>query len=104
MEQIASDGVDYIFHCAAVTKSSDMVSNPTEVIEASVYGTANALNLAREKSVRSMVYTSSMEVYGATDPSLESIAEEHLGYVDLILFKCVFEFSHADIPPVFHTV
>jgi len=76
-------GVDYIFHCAAVTKSSEMVSNPTEVIETSVFGTTNVLNIAREKSVKSMVYMSSMEVYGATDPSLESVAEEHLGYLDL---------------------
>lgn len=75
--------VDYIFHCAAVTKSSEMAANPVDVIETSVKGTNNILALAREKCVKSMVYLSSMEVYGITDPAKSFITEDDLGYIDL---------------------
>ncbi len=78
-----NDSVDYIFHCAAVTKSSEMVSNPAGVIETSIKGTSNVLALAKEKSVRSMVYLSSMEVYGLTDPALPFVTEGDLGFLDL---------------------
>ena len=74
---------DYIFHCAAVTKSSEMVSNPALVIETSLNGTMNVLNLAREKSARSLVYMSSMEVYGAKDHTPELVTEDQLSYIDL---------------------
>lgn len=75
--------VDYIFHCAAVTKSAEMAANPVGVIKTSIKGTENILALAREKNVKSMVYLSSMEVYGITDPALPWVKEENLGYIDL---------------------
>lgn len=75
--------VDYVFHCAAVTKSSEMVSNPVGVIETSIKGTMNILNLAREKNAQSVVFLSSMEIYGITDPALSSVNENVLGYIDL---------------------
>ena len=80
---IVSGNVDYIFHCAAVTKSSEMVAHPVEVIETSIKGTENVLALAREKRVQSMVYLSSMEVYGITDSTLAWVTEDDLGYIDL---------------------
>ncbi len=75
--------VDYIFHCAAITNSSKMVSEPTNVINTSISGTSNMLRLARDKNVKSMVYLSSMEVYGVTDTLLPLVTEETLGYIDL---------------------
>ncbi len=75
--------IDYIFHCAAVTKSSEMAENPVGVIETSVKGIMNILALAREKQIKSMVYLSSMEVYGITDPALPAIYESDLGTIDL---------------------
>ena len=78
-----SDRVDYIFHCAAVTKSAEMAANPVDVIETSIKGTDSILALAREKSVKSMIYLSSMEVYGITDPSMIWVTEEDLGTIDL---------------------
>ncbi len=78
-----SGNVDYIFHCAAVTKSSEMVLNPVGVVETSIKGTDYALKLAREKCVKSMVYLSSMEVYGITDPAIPRVSEDNLGYIDI---------------------
>ncbi|QDR81959.1 NAD-dependent epimerase/dehydratase family protein [Sporomusa termitida] len=83
-EAVKVDGsVDYIFHCAAVTKSFEMVSNPVGVIETSIKGTFNILTLAKRKHVKSMIYLSSMEVYGLTDPDIPSVSEADLGYIDL---------------------
>ena len=75
--------VDYVFHCAASTKSSDMAANPVGVIETSIKGMINVLTLAKEKHVKSMVYLSSMEVYGITDPDLPKVTEDILGFIDL---------------------
>jgi nucleoside-diphosphate-sugar epimerase len=80
-EPLAFDGpVDYFFHCAAMTKSSEMVATPVDVIETSVLGTKNILALAREKQAKSLVYLSSMEVYGRMEGE---VAESDLGYLDL---------------------
>ena len=50
----------------------------------SIYtGSRNVLEFAKEKTVKGLVYLSSMEVFGATDPSKEIITEKDLGYVDL---------------------
>ena len=75
--------VDYIFHCAAVTKSSEMASNPVGVVEISLRGTSNILDLAGKKHIKSMVYLSSMEIYGDTDPALPYVTEDILGSIDL---------------------
>lgn len=77
------ENIDYIIHCAAVTKSKEMVLFPVENIQTAVLGTENILQLAKNMKVKSIVYLSSMEVYGVTDPSLEKVTEEDLGYIDL---------------------
>jgi nucleoside-diphosphate-sugar epimerase len=75
--------IDYIIHCAANTKSRDMVTNPVENIQTSIYGTDNICRLAKEKGVKSMVYLSSMEVYGVLNYNMGSVLESDLGYIDL---------------------
>lgn len=65
MDEIKVDGqVDYIIHCASCTDSRDFVEKPVETILTGMNGTEYMLKLARQKKVRSMVYLSSMEVYG----------------------------------------
>lgn len=75
------DSVDYIFHCASITASKTMVEKPVETLLTSIEGTKNILNLAREKKCISVVYISSMEMYGAFNVSKE-IRETDLGFVD----------------------
>lgn len=75
------DDIDHIIHCASVTASKTMVESPVETIRTSIYGTANMLELAKEKNVRSMVYVSSMEMYGTFKDSLD-VTEDKLGYID----------------------
>lgn len=75
---------DYIIHCAAPTKSAYMISNPVETIESIVVGTRNMLELAKRFQVKSMVYLSSMEVYGQIECAEERrIQENELGNIDI---------------------
>lgn len=75
------DSFDYIIHCAAPTKSIFMVSNPKVTYDTIVCGTENMLKLATRLKVKSMVYLSSMEVYGVINKPYR-IKEDELGFVD----------------------
>ena len=75
---------DYIIHTAAVTTSSIMVSKPVETADSIVLGTKNILDLARRSDIKSMVYISSMEVFGQVNlPDNRRAAENDLGFVDI---------------------
>lgn len=74
--------VDYIFHTASVTTSKDFVDHPVETILTTLKGTQYLLELAREKKVRSMVYLSSMEIYGVVDAEHYNVRETDYGYID----------------------
>lgn len=69
--------VDYIIHGASPTASLFFVQHPVETIQIAVKGTSNLLELARVKKVRSFVYLSSMEVYGA--PQADTFIQESQG-------------------------
>lgn len=73
--------VDYIIHGASVTSSRSFVEHPVETIMTSVLGTRNLLELARAKNVKSMVYLSSMEIYG-TATEQKVLTENMVGYLD----------------------
>ena len=80
---------DYIIHCAAVTKSVQMIKEPVSVARGIVLGTDRILKLAYENQVKGMVYLSSMEVYGQTFSACLKetgetgrVTEEDLGYID----------------------
>lgn len=81
MPTISTD-IDFIFHCAAVTNSKMMVEKPVEVTEGIVLGTGNMMRLCHEKKVESIVYLSSMEVYGQNLHS-SKVSENDLGTIDL---------------------
>lgn len=76
--------VDHILHTASVTASKAFVKEPVETLMTAIDGTRNLLEFARCKQVRSMVYISSMEAYGITDPALERVTEKDLGYIDIL--------------------
>lgn len=96
MEKINVPGdLDYIIHCASITDSKTMKNYPVETFLTSVDGTRNILELARQKKIKSMVYLSSMEMYGTeAEKTLKSmehskykesdfVTEDMLGYIDL---------------------
>lgn len=76
------EDVEFIIHGASATSSKYFVSNPVETIKTALDGTTNILELAREKSIQSMVYLSSLEVYGTPAEDAGKIAETDYGYID----------------------
>ena len=78
-----SENVDYIFHTACTTRSKDMVDFPVELITSSVCGTINILNFAKSHKAKSVVYLSSMEVYGVANFHGKKLKEDELGCLDL---------------------
>ena len=79
-----SQKVDYIVHGASITQSSSFVENPVETIDTAYIGTKNILEFARQKKVKSIVYLSSMEVFGITDPYLTEVHENDYGYINIL--------------------
>lgn len=74
--------IDYIIHCASPTKSKFFIENPVETIDTAVIGTKRILECARNWNVKSMVYLSSMEMYGTLDK--EDVYETDQGYIDTL--------------------
>ena len=73
-DRITVDGkVDYIIHGASATSSKYFVSNPVETIQTAMNGTTHILEFAKEKTVKGMVYLSSLEVYGTPDRDRKSV-------------------------------
>lgn len=77
--------IDFIFHCASVTASKYMISNPVETILTSVEGTKNILYLAKEKKCKSVIYVSSMEMYGKLENA--NVTEAELGYINPLVVR-----------------
>lgn len=76
--------VDYIIHGASVTSSQDFLYKPVETITTALYGTEKILETAKELKVKSVVYLSSMEVFGITDTRLDEVRENDYGYIDIL--------------------
>ena len=77
--------IGQLVHCAATTKSAEMASHPVETADGIVLGTRNVLELARRCHARSMVFLSSMEVYGSLDtPAGTRTTEDCMGAIDIL--------------------
>ncbi len=70
------DGVDTVFHVAALPRIPLSIAKPVETHMTNVVGTLNVLMAARDAQVRRVVFSSSSSVYGAqpTLPLVESMA------------------------------
>ena len=62
----AVEGVEVVFHLAALPSVARSLANPVATTEVNVGGTLNVLMAARETGVRRVVYASSSSVYGDT--------------------------------------
>lgn len=73
--------VDYVLHAASITQSKAFVQSPIETIKTTLWGTDNLLRLAQQHNVTSMVYLSTMEVYGAVSKTGQ-VSETDFGYLN----------------------
>lgn len=107
---IVDEQIDYILHGASETSSRAFVEKPVETILTAVEGTKNLLEFAQKKHVKSMVYMSSMEVYG-TPHDTEPLTEDKMGYLNPLAVRssyseskrmvenlCVSYASEYDVP------
>ena len=110
-EPISIDNsVDFIIHTANSTTSKDFITKPVETIDSIYTGTKNILNFAKKKQIKSMVYVSSMEVYGTPNDE-KKIYETDIGKLDSMSLRnsypigklvaenlCVSECSEYNLP------
>lgn len=75
--------IDYVIHLASPTSSKFFVEHPVETIRSIVEGTISILEFTRNTDIISMVYASSLEVYGTNNDD-NLIAENFQGYVNPI--------------------
>lgn len=75
--------IDYIIHCASPTASKFFVEHPVETILFGLHTTSSIMKYAQTNNVRSIVYLSSLEVYGTVTNDAEAINEDFQGYVEV---------------------
>ena len=76
--------VHFIIHAAGIASPKFYRDYKIQTIDVGAIGTKNMLELAREKKVESMVYTSSSEVYGDPHPDAIPTPETYRGNVACI--------------------
>ena len=71
-------GVDYIFHLAAMVSVPESMSKPGECVDINIHGLLNVLEEASAAGVRKLVFASSAAIYGdnPTVPKLETMLPE----------------------------
>ena len=74
--------IHYIVHCAAPTASKFFIEHPVETSNTIMDGTKKMLEVAKDLSVKGMVYLSSLEVYGEIHDDTNAVTEEVQGYLD----------------------
>ena len=62
----AFDGVDFVFHQAAIPSVPRSIEDPLSTNEVNIAGTLNVLIAARDNKVTKVVFASSSSVYGDT--------------------------------------
>lgn len=67
------DGIEVVYHLAAISRIQPAIKNPDTVVETNLVGTQNALRCATEAGVQRFVFSSSSSIYGNNDtPNVES--------------------------------
>ena len=74
--------IDYLIHFASPTASQYFVNRPVETMQTGLHGTEQILNLAKKQAMTSLVYVSSLEVYGTIYDDTEALTEDKQGYID----------------------
>lgn len=74
----AVQGVDYIFHMAALVSVPESMAKPAECVDINVHGLLNVLEEAAAAGVKKLVFASSAAVYGDNPvvPKVESMLPE----------------------------
>lgn len=74
----AVQGVDYLFHLAALVSVPESMAKPSECVEINVTGLLNVLEEAAAAGVKKLCFSSSAAIYGnnPTSPKIETMTPE----------------------------
>jgi len=74
----AVEGIDFIFHMAAMVSVPESISKPAECLDINVQGLLNVLEEASTAGVKKIVFASSAAIYGdnPTVPKIETMLPE----------------------------
>ena len=74
----AVEGVDYVFHLAALVSVPESMAKPGECVDINVHGLLNVLEASAAAGVKKLVFASSAAIYGDNPavPKLESMLPE----------------------------
>ncbi|MFI3260800.1 MAG: NAD-dependent epimerase/dehydratase family protein [bacterium] len=82
---ITFDGkIDYIIHTAGSASPWFILNDPVGVINANTVGTLNVLNLAKDKNIKQLLFTSTREIYGQIPNNVDYITEDVVGSIDTL--------------------
>ena len=74
--------MDHVIYGASRTSSRDFVQKPVDVIRTTLKGTEGALILAKDSGAESVIFLSSLEVYGVPAAEKEWVTEQDFGSLD----------------------
>lgn len=75
----AMEGIDYVFHCAAMKHVPSCEYNPFEAVQTNIYGTQNIIQASLSTGVKKLLFTSTdkaispTNAYGATKLTAERL-------------------------------
>ena len=78
--------IDFIIHAAGFSSPYHILKDPVGIIKANAVGTLNVMDLAREKQVEKVLFTSTREVYGNIGDS-DYINERQIGIIDPLDYR-----------------
>lgn len=72
--ELEFEGVDWVFHLAALADIVPSIERPEEYFKSNVIGTFNVLEASRKQNVKKLIYSASSSCYGIPDnyPTSES--------------------------------
>ena len=81
-----NEKIDFIIHAAGFSSPYYILKDPVGIIKANTIGTLNIMDLAGEKKVEKVLFTSTREVYGNIG-DLEYINESQIGITDPLDYR-----------------
>ncbi|MBR3816221.1 MAG: NAD-dependent epimerase/dehydratase family protein [Clostridia bacterium] len=83
---------DFIIHCASNAAPKEYSMYPVETMKTNFFGTLNLLDYAKAVNAESLLYVSTIEVYGTTR-GVEKINEDTYGTIDAMKVRSCYPLS-----------
>lgn len=80
---ISKKSFNFLIHLASPTSSEDFFKRPVETVKAIVFLGYKLLEVAKDQNISSMVFASTMEIYG-TNSKKTKIKENDYGFLDIL--------------------